>query len=50
MEKDLIAVFGLRDSLRPDAIKVIDDLKRRSVEIFSYGLWNQRRLCGLRLL
>lgn len=33
MEENLVAVFGLRDSLRPDAIEVIDELKRRSVEI-----------------
>ncbi|KFX99073.1 hypothetical protein V490_01972 [Pseudogymnoascus sp. VKM F-3557] len=30
---DLVAVFGLKDLLRPDAIQVINELKKRSVEI-----------------
>ncbi|CUS14361.1 unnamed protein product [Tuber aestivum] len=30
---ELVAVFGLKDLLRPDAIQVINELKKRSVEI-----------------
>jgi Cu2+-exporting ATPase len=33
VNKDLVAVFGLKDLLRPDAIRVIKELKKRSVEI-----------------
>lgn len=28
-----VAVFGLKDILRPDAVKVIDELKKRSIDI-----------------
>ncbi|MCJ1255323.1 hypothetical protein MMC24_003139 [Lignoscripta atroalba] len=30
---DLVAVFGLKDVLRPDALRVINELKKRSIEI-----------------
>jgi len=30
---DLVAVFSLKDLLRPNAIRVINELKKRSVEI-----------------
>ena len=33
IDGNLVAVFGLKDILRPDAIKVIDELKRRSIAI-----------------
>ena len=33
IDGNLAAVFGLKDILRPDAIKVIDELKRRSIDI-----------------
>lgn len=33
IDDDLVAVFGLRDSLRHDAIEVIDELNRRSIKV-----------------
>ena len=33
VDGNLAAVFGLKDSLRPDTIKVIDELKKRSIDI-----------------
>jgi Cu2+-exporting ATPase len=33
MDGELVAVFGLRDLLRPDAIETINQLKERSVEV-----------------
>ena len=33
IDGNLAAVFGLKDSLRPDAIQVIDELKKRSINI-----------------
>lgn len=33
IDGELVAVFGLKDLLRPDAIEAIDQLKKRSVEI-----------------
>lgn len=33
INSELVAVFGLKDLLRPDAIQVINELKRRSVEV-----------------
>ena len=33
MDEDLVAVFGLGDSLRPDAVEVVNELKRRSIDI-----------------
>jgi heavy metal translocating P-type ATPase len=33
VNRELVAVFGLKDLLRPDAIRVINELKKRSVEI-----------------
>jgi heavy metal translocating P-type ATPase len=33
MDGELVAVFGLKDLLRPDAIETINQLKKRSVEV-----------------
>jgi Cu2+-exporting ATPase len=33
MDEVLVAVFGLTDSLRPDAIEVVNELTRRSVDV-----------------
>lgn len=33
MDGELVAVFGLKDFLRPDAIEAINQLKKRSVEV-----------------
>lgn len=33
VDGNLAAVFGLKDSLRPDAIEVIDELKKQSIDI-----------------
>ena len=33
VDGNLAAVFGLKDSLRPDAIEVVDELKKRSIDI-----------------
>ena len=33
VDGNLAAVFGLKDSLRPDAVEVIDELKKRSIDI-----------------
>jgi heavy metal translocating P-type ATPase len=33
MDGELVAVFGLEDSIRPDALQTISQLKKRSVEI-----------------
>jgi Cd2+-exporting ATPase len=33
VEGELVAVFGLKDLLRPDAIETIDQLKKRSVQV-----------------
>jgi heavy metal translocating P-type ATPase len=33
MEGELVAVFGLKDLLRPDAIETINQLKKRSVQV-----------------
>ena len=33
VDGNLAAIFGLKDILRPDAIKVIDELKKRSIDV-----------------
>ena len=33
INKSLVAVFGLKDSLRPDTTAVINELKRRNIEV-----------------
>jgi Cu2+-exporting ATPase len=33
MDGEVVAVFGLKDLLRPNAIEVINQLKKRSVEV-----------------
>ncbi len=42
VDGNLAAVFGLKDSLRPDTITVIDELKKRSIDISIVSGDNQK--------